>query len=215
MFDLGQDLPERDAPSIAVSTSPSLQISKPIFDRCVALMLVLPLVLIAFALVLLNPFLNRGPLMHKQTRMGFAGQPFVVWKFRTMTPPVGVTRGAFDRLEVDRISGLGRLMRKLRIDELPQIINVLRAEMSLIGPRPDLYDHARVYVQNVPGYAARCQILPGISGYAQTQVGYVDGIDGVTRKVAADLYYIAHASFWLDLWIAWRTICVVVGLKGR
>jgi lipopolysaccharide/colanic/teichoic acid biosynthesis glycosyltransferase len=94
-------------------------------------------------------------------------------------------------------------------------LNVLRAEMSLIGPRPDLFDHACVYVQTVPDYADRHQVMPGISGLAQTEVGYVDGIEGIQHKVAADLYYISHASLRLDLWIAWRTLCVIVGRKGR
>jgi len=215
MFDFQEDGLERDASSFSTSPGPVSQVSKHVFDSSFALLLLLPLSLIALALLALNPLLNRGPLMHYQMRMGRAGRPFVALKFRTMVPSAMPTRGAFDALEEDRISQLGRLMRKLRIDELPQVINVLRAEMSLIGPRPDLYDHARVYLQSVPGYAARYQIMPGISGYAQTEVGYVDGIEGIERKVAADLYYIAHASLRFDLWITWRTLCVVIGRKGR
>ena len=123
-------------------------------------------------------------------------------------------RGAFDALETDRINFLGRLIRGTRIDELPQIINVLRGEMSLIGPRPDSYDHACVYVREIPGYADRHHVMPGISGFAQTEVGYVDGLDGIKRKVAADTYYIANASFWFDLWITWRTLHVVLARRG-
>jgi lipopolysaccharide/colanic/teichoic acid biosynthesis glycosyltransferase len=215
MFDFQEDLLGSGPSSISVSLQRPSPLSKLMFDLCLSLSLLLPLALVALVLLVLNPFLNQGPLMHYQRRMGLAGQPFIALKFRTMVPALVSKRGAFDALEEDRISRLGRLMRKLRVDELPQIINVLRAEMSLIGPRPDLYDHASVYLQNVPGYAARHQIMPGISGYAQTEVGYVDGIDGIERKVAADLYYITHASLRFDLWIAWRTLCVVAGLKGR
>jgi lipopolysaccharide/colanic/teichoic acid biosynthesis glycosyltransferase len=109
---------------------------------------------------------------------------------------------------------LGRFLRRSRLDELPQILNVLRGEMSLIGPRPDTFEHACVYLREIPGYAARHQVMPGISGYAQTEVGYVDGLDGIHRKVAADHYYLKHASFALDLWITWRTIGVVLTRQG-
>lgn len=219
MFDF-QDYPNgADVPVGAVKNGPAVarqtRISKQVFDIGLSILLLVPLALIALTILTLNPWLNRGSLMHPQKRMGLAGQPFMALKFRTMAPAATSPRGAYDLLEEHRISRFGRLLRKTRVDELPQIINVLRGEMSLIGPRPDLYDHACVYLQSVPDYAARHQIMPGISGFAQTEVGYVDGIDGIQRKVAADLYYIAHAGFWFDLWITWRTICVILGRKGR
>lgn len=185
-----------------------------LFDQTIALTLLPLLTLVAGALVLLNPFLNRGPLFFKQERMGHRCRPFTALKFRTMTAGKSDVRGAFDALEVDRITSLGRLMRKMRIDELPQIINVLRGQMSLIGPRPDSYEHAKIYLHRVPGYAARHRVMPGISGYAQTEVGYVDGLEGLHRKVAADAHYIANATFRLDLWITWRTLVVVFGRGG-
>jgi lipopolysaccharide/colanic/teichoic acid biosynthesis glycosyltransferase len=189
-------------------------LSKRVFDRGVALVLLMILVPVGVALVILNPFLNAGPLIYRQDRMGFQCRRFAAFKFRTMRKATGVVRGAFDALEKDRITVLGRVLRKTRLDELPQIINVLRGEMSLIGPRPDSYDHACVYLREIAGYAERHTVRPGVSGLAQTEVGYVDGIDGIRRKVAADLHYIAHASFRLDLWIAWRTIVVVLTRKG-
>ena len=195
--------------------SRSLPWAKRLFDVTFCLVLLAPLAFAAIALLILNPLFNRGPLMYDQRRMGLAGQPFRAWKFRTMSPANAAARGAFDGLEEDRISRLGRILRKARIDELPQIINVLRGEMSLIGPRPDLYEHACVYLENIPGYRARHQVMPGISGFAQTEIGYVDGEDGVRRKVAADLYYITNASLRLDVWIMWRTLCVIAARKGR
>lgn len=193
----------------------STPVVKTLFDVVVSVLLLPALVLVALILKGINPFCNRGPLMHYQMRMGHAGKPFVAFKFRTMRPACGLARGAYDALETDRIPRLGRVLRMLRIDELPQVLNVLRAEMSLIGPRPDLFDHARVYVETVPDYAGRHQVMPGITGLAQTEVGYVDGIEGIKRKVAADLYYITHASLRFDLWITWRTLCVIIGRKGR
>lgn len=189
-------------------------LGKTVFDLSLSLILLGPLAIAALILVILNPFLNPGPLLFRQRRMGRECQPFTAFKFRTMTPGTAGPRGAFDPLETDRISGFARLLRRMRIDELPQIINVLRGEMSLIGPRPDAYDHARVYLRDVPGYAQRHQVAPGISGYAQTEVGYVDGPEGIRRKVAADHYYLTHASLAFDLWITWRTLRVVFGAKG-
>ncbi|WP_322891592.1 MULTISPECIES: sugar transferase [unclassified Yoonia] len=189
-------------------------LSKRVFDRAVAMALLMVLVPVGAVLVVLNPFLNAGPLIYRQDRMGYQCRRFAAFKFRTMRRAKGRERGAFDALEADRITVLGRFLRRSRLDELPQIINVLRGEMSLIGPRPDSYDHACVYLRDIAGYAERHSVRPGISGLAQTEVGYVDGIDGIRRKVAADLHYIAHASFRLDLWIAWRTIGVVLARKG-
>ena len=188
--------------------------SKRLFDVAVAAALLALLLPLALGLILLNPFVNPGPLIFRQERMGYRCRSFTAYKFRTMRVQHGVVRGAFDALEQDRITPLGRFLRRTRIDELPQIINVLRGEMSMIGPRPDSYDHARIYLREVEGYHARHAVRPGISGLAQTQVGYVDGPDGIRRKVAADLHYIAHASFRLDLWISWRTLLVVLMRKG-
>lgn len=196
------------------SLKPPRHIVKTCSDHMMALLLLCLLIPIAAILTLLNPFMNRGPLWFIQRRMGYRCQPFWAIKFRTMTIAGETERGAFDALEHDRITGLGRFLRKTRIDELPQIINVLRGDMSLIGPRPDSYDHARVYLQAVPGYRARHEIMPGISGLAQTEVGYVDGLEGVRRKVAADLHYVAHATLRMDLWIVWRTLVVVVSRSG-
>lgn len=187
--------------------------AKLIFDMVLAVVLLIPLVIFALTLALLNPFANKGPLFYMQRRMGQDCKPFTMIKFRTMRVSKR-TRGAFAPLDVDRITPLGVFLRRSRIDELPQILNVLRGEMSLIGPRPDCYDHARVYLREVPGYAARQSALPGISGYAQVKLGYIDDISAMHRRVAADLHYIAHASFGFDMRIAWRTLIVVLGRQG-
>lgn len=188
--------------------------AKMTFDLLVSLVLLIPLVLVGLLLLFLNPLFNAGPLIFLQKRMGQDCRAFTAIKFRTMTQRDTANRGAFDALETGRISPLGQFLRKTRLDELPQILNVLHGDMSLIGPRPDSFDHAVVYLRQVPGYAQRHQVLPGISGYAQTEVGYVDGLDGIGEKVAADLFYLRHASFRFDLWITWRTLCVVLGARG-
>ncbi|EAR52055.1 putative glycosyltransferase [Oceanicola granulosus HTCC2516] len=185
------------------------------FDVGVSVFVILPLLLpIGLLVLVLNPFFNKGPLFFVQRRMGAGCQPFLAIKFRTMRPADSVTRAANDPLESDRITPLGAVLRKLRIDELPQILNVINGDMSLIGPRPDFFDHAVTYIDTIPRYRHRHQIRPGISGLAQTEIGYVQSIRETRRKVSADLYYIRHASLRLDAWIVWRTLVTVLLRRG-
>jgi lipopolysaccharide/colanic/teichoic acid biosynthesis glycosyltransferase len=189
-------------------------VMKRAFDLFLSIPLLIVFAFFAVVLLALNPFFNAGPLFYVQRRMGKGCEPFMAYKFRSMVPVKQVSRGAFDPLDSDRITPLGRIIRKTRIDELPQVLNVLFGDMSLIGPRPDSYDHAVIYVATIPGYEARCQVQPGISGYAQIKVGYVDGRDGVIKKVRADMAYIRNASFSFDLLIAWRTLYTILTRQG-
>ena len=127
----------------------SRNFGKAAFDVVLSLVLLAPLTAIAIFLAAANPFFNAGPLVFRQTRMGQDCRPFTALKFRTMAADRRNARGAFDALEVHRITTFGRFLRRTRLDELPQIINVLRGEMSLIGPRPDSYDHACVYLKQM------------------------------------------------------------------
>lgn len=189
-------------------------VAKKLFDLVLSVMLLPVFLTGCLILAAANPFLNRGPMFFVQKRMGRDCKPFMAIKFRSMTCVAEVTRGADDPLEVNRITPLGGFLRKSRLDEIPQIINVLRGEMSLIGPRPDCYEHAETYIESIPGYRERHAALPGISGLAQTEVGYVQGIDATRLKVAADLDYINRQSFRLDTWILWRTLKIVAGRGG-
>ena len=185
----------------------------------VAVVAILPFALIsALVLFVLNPFFNKGSLLFRQTRMGKNCQPFTAYKFRSMTslaPKTTEKRGAFDDLEEHRITKLGRIMRKLRIDELPQSLNILKGDMSLIGPRPDFIEHARVYITRIPGYRERHNVRPGVTGLAQTEVGYVSDEAGFRRKVAADLTYIRKMGFTYDLKIMVRTAQIILCGRGR
>jgi lipopolysaccharide/colanic/teichoic acid biosynthesis glycosyltransferase len=198
----------------ANARSPAYLATKRAFDLLGVLLLIPALLAAGSVLLLLNPALNRGRLLYRQERMGRNCQPFWAWKFRSMTEAPEMLRGAFDGLETHRITPLGQFLRKTRIDELPQLINVLRGEMSLIGPRPDYYPHACIYLDEVAGYRERHAMRPGITGLAQIKVGYVDGLEGVRKKVAADLIYLRSASLRTDLWITWQTALVVLGRKG-
>ena len=187
---------------------------KRVFDIGVSLALLPILGLAGLTIFAINHFLDPGSLFFVQKRMGRHCIPFHAFKFRTMVAAPVIERGAFDALEQHRITRLGRFLRRSRLDELPQVINVLRGEMSLIGPRPDYIAHAEAYLEQVPGYRERHAVRPGISGLAQVTHGYVDGLDGVVKKVAADLHYIREASIRIDLWIAWRTFVIVIFAKG-
>ncbi|MDF0599276.1 sugar transferase [Psychromarinibacter sp. C21-152] len=189
-------------------------IGKRAFDIVMSLLLLPVLAGVALLLLFLNPWLNEGPLLFVQKRMGRDCRPFRALKFRTMRAAPEISRSAEGGLEFERITKLGHVLRKYRLDELPQILNVLWGDMSLIGPRPDCYEHAEHYLGSVPRYRHRHAVRPGISGLAQVEVGYVEGSAATRRKVSADLYYIANANHRMEIWLVWRTIVTIVGRKG-
>lgn len=188
--------------------------SKRVFDIVVSLALLPAFALFAIALLALNPFYNQGSLFYIQTRMGKNCRAFKAIKFRSMRSVQSVRRGPNDPIEQDRITPLGNLMRKTRIDELPQIINVLRGDMSLIGPRPDYFSHARSFLRDIPEYRARHAVRPGISGLAQVELGYIEGTEATRQKALADLRYIQNAGFAMDSHIFAQTLVTVILGKG-
>lgn len=204
-------------PPISIARGPSrLQTwLKRGFDLGFSTIVLAPAVLVvACVLLVLNPFLNPGPLIYAQKRMGRGCKPFRAYKFRTMdVRPRGI-RGPDDPIEVDRIRPLGNWLRKSRFDELPQILNVYRGEMSLIGPRPDYFRHASRYLRTIPGYRERHAVLPGISGLSQVRHGYAAGQFATRLKTRTDLEYIRHGCFRLDMWIVWRTMVTVFRMRG-
>lgn len=162
-------------------------------------------------LLILNPWFNPGPLLFKQRRMGMWGKPFTMWKFRTMFECTGrEERGPTAPLEEDRITPLGRFLRRSRIDELPNFLSVLTNDMSLVGPRPDLWDHAQWFSANIPFYKYRVRVRPGITGLAQIRGGYADQLISINRKARYDYYYIRHSSARMDLYILLRTFSVMI-----
>lgn len=193
----------------------SYKIGKRAFDLLFSTIVLLPATLIvALALIVLNPLINKGPLIHVQKRMGRDCKPFRAYKFRTMVVQPRGMRGPDDPIEVERITVLGNLLRRSRFDELPQIWNVYRGEMSLIGPRPDYFRHACHYVRVIPGYRARYSVRPGISGLAQIKHGYAAGLQATRVKTSTDLNYIQYASLRLDFRIFCRTAVTVFRMRG-
>jgi lipopolysaccharide/colanic/teichoic acid biosynthesis glycosyltransferase len=153
-------------------------------------------------------FESKGPVLFRQTRVGHAGKRITVYKFRTMRPAAAEDErsAAMTRDDDDRITRVGKWLRKLRIDELPQIFNVLKWEMSWIGPRPEAEVLSIWYTSEIPFYRYRHVVKPGISGWAQVNQGHVAEVDEVHRKLQYDFYYIKYFSPWLDVLILFRTI---------
>lgn len=183
-------------------------------DLCGVFVLLPVFLICAVGLLILNPFFNKGALFYTQERMGRGFKPFSMMKFRSMTAAASIERGADDPVEEHRITGLGRIIRKLRVDELPQILNVLRGEMSLIGPRPEYVPHAVAYAQTVRDYAHRYSVRPGISGLAQVEQGYTEGSDAVRGKLKYDLRYIRRAGFRMEAYVFFRTIKTILSGFG-
>ena len=157
-----------------------------------------------------------GAVFFRQRRMGFRGKGFYVLKLRTMTEANdGNDRERSITLSDDlRITRVGRFLRKSRLDELPQIFNILRGEMSWIGPRPEAVSLSRWYETEIPFYQYRHIVRPGITGWAQVNQGHVASIDEVHDKLQYDFYYVKNLSYWLDIVIALRTLRVILSGFG-
>jgi len=190
-------------------------INKRIFDIILCLLLLPLLFVIAIILLVFNRFLNSGRLFFIQKRMGKNCEFFFAIKFRTMTDIKEITRKFDDPIEINRITPLGKFLRKMRIDELPQILNVLKGEMSLIGPRPDYYKHALEYLKNVEGYRERHTIRPGITGLSQIRLGYVESLEATIKKTSIDNYYIQNLSYNVELKIIVNTIIIIIRGLGK
>jgi exopolysaccharide biosynthesis polyprenyl glycosylphosphotransferase len=173
----------------------------------------------AIGLVLLAPVLaalaaaitldSRGSVFFIQQRAGRNGTTFGLIKFRTMHPCSKV-RSEWVTDNIDRITRLGRWLRRFRLDELPQLVNVLRGEMSFIGPRPHPTSNQAVFMQHIAYYGLRSTVCPGVTGWAQVRYGYANNLDEETEKMRYDLYYIKNRSLWLDARIALETIGIVL-----
>lgn len=170
--------------------------------------------IISAVLLVLNPFLNPGPLFFRQERVGQFGKPFQMWKFRTMRVATQEARDPTAALEEDRIPKLGRALRKTRLDEIPNLLNVLRGEMNVIGPRPDAASHFNYYSGRVCGYPERHRVKPGITGLAQVEQGYTEDADATAVKAKYDNLYVERLCGRLDIYILRRTVRVMLGGIG-
>ena len=160
---------------------------------------------------------SRGPVFFVDRRAGRGGRPFNLVKFRTMHPlPPGetVASSVWDRDDELRVTRVGRFIRKLRLDELPQFWNVVKGDMDLVGPRPEILANVQTMSEEIPYYGLRHSVRPGLTGWAQTRFGYSVSLEQVTEKIRYDLFYIKQMSFWLDLRILVDTVKIMLFGRG-
>jgi Undecaprenyl-phosphate glucose phosphotransferase len=195
-------------PAIHIHESPLQgggQMLKRLFDllgALAALALFSPLMLLIAALVKCT---SRGPILYRQERMGLDGREFSILKFRTMATTAESTTGAVWAVKNDqRTTGLGKFLRRTSLDELPQLVNVLKGEMSLVGPRPERPVFVASFRKEIPGYMLRHKVKAGITGWAQ--VNGWRGNTSIEKRIEYDLYYIQHWSLWLDIKILFHTV---------
>jgi exopolysaccharide biosynthesis polyprenyl glycosylphosphotransferase len=150
-----------------------------------------------------------GPVFFVQNRVGRAGRPFGLIKFRTMRQVDGA-HSEWVRDNHDRITRVGKWLRRFRLDELPQFINVLRGDMNFVGPRPHPVTNYALFLSRIPYYRIRSAVRPGITGWAQIRYGYANTLEEETEKMRYDLYYIKHRSLWLDVRILLQTVGVLL-----
>nr|WP_315243992.1 exopolysaccharide biosynthesis polyprenyl glycosylphosphotransferase [uncultured Flavobacterium sp.] len=162
-----------------------------------------------------NIFWNKGSLFYTQERVGKYGKIFQIYKFRTMTENSETNGAVFATSNDKRITPFGKFMRKTRIDELPQFINVLKRDMAVIGPRPERPFFVKEIADIMPFYETRHVIRPGLTGWAQVNYSYGESIEESLIKLQYDLYYIKHRSIFLDLSITFRTITTVLFYRGQ
>jgi len=176
-----------------------------------AVLAVLPLLLPLMGVVALAIWLESGrPILFSQTRVGQGGELFEMLKFRSMQPRADEDGPKFASESDHRVTPLGSFLRQYRLDELPQLWNVLRGEMSVIGPRPEQVPFAEEFTEEIPFYPYRHMVRPGLTGWAQVNQGYVAGTDRTYEKLAYDLYYLKYFSPWLDMLIVYRTLRIVI-----
>ncbi len=171
-----------------------------------------PLMLLTALFIKLD---SPGPILYSQLRTGLNGKPFRVYKFRSMYQDAEKRGAQWASTRDPRITRVGYWLRVMRIDELPQIWNVLHGEMSLIGPRPERPEFDAKLKEAIPYYDVRYLVKPGITGWAQVLYPYGASVEDAYEKLAYDLYYIKNYSLWLDLAIAFKTVRVVLLGKGR
>ncbi len=189
---------------------------KRIFDVLISLTMLaitLPIMIITALLIMIESA-PRTPIFYWQERVGLGGQPFRIYKFRSMRPDAEANGAVWARKDDDRVTVIGSFIRKYRIDELPQLVNVLSGDMSFIGPRPERPEFVDSLTQRIPYYGDRHMIKPGLTGWAQVCYSYGGSEDDAMEKLQYDLYYIKNFSFLLDTIILIETIEVVLFGKG-
>jgi len=196
-------------------TRPFNRLIKRIFDIAGAtlglIFLALAFPFIALAIYIDSP----GPIFYVQERVGQGGRIFRAYKFRTMVPDAEKDGAVWAQKNDPRVTRVGRILRKTHIDEFPQFINILKGEMSAVGPRPERPEFVEELAREIPFYRVRHAVKPGMAGWALVKYGYASSKEDTIVKLQYDLYYIKHWSLWLDLVILLKTVLDMLTLRGR
>ncbi len=188
---------------------------KPIFEPIFACLLLLLLAPLFLVISLVIRWFDEGPVFYSQVRTGYQGKPFRVHKFRTMKFNAEQNGPRWASTDDHRITQLGKWLRTLHLDELPQLWNVIQGEMSFVGPRPERPEFYEKLTQDIPLFHLRTLIRPGVTGWAQVRQGYVASVEESRRKLEYDLYYIQHQSPALDFMILLNTLWVSVPVETK
>jgi exopolysaccharide biosynthesis polyprenyl glycosylphosphotransferase len=157
---------------------------------------------------------SKGPIVYRQERVGRDGRQFTLYKFRTMVADAELHGPRFAARNDDRLTRTGRWLRRFRVDEVPQLWNVLKGDLSLVGPRPERPVFTDQFDRTIPFYSYRHLVRPGVTGWAQVNFGYADGEAQTVDKLTYDLYYVKHMSPWLDVQILGQSIWTVMSGFG-
>lgn len=174
----------------------------------IGLVIALPIMVIVGIAIKLE---SKGPIIYKQERVGLEGRTFTIYKLRSMYIDAEKNGAQWACKDDPRVTKVGRFIRKTRIDELPQLINILKGDMSIVGPRPERPILTYKFNEEIPGFVNRLQVKPGLTGWAQVTGGYELS---PKEKLEKDMYYIENQSLWLDLKIIFKTIFVVFNGDG-
>lgn len=158
---------------------------------------------------------SSGPVIFRQVRTGRDGKDFILYKFRSMRIDAEAKGAQWAVINDCRVTRIGNFMRKTRIDELPQLVNILSGNMSLVGPRPERPEFNKMLAEKIPFYNFRHSVHPGLTGWAQVLYPYGASIEDAEEKLQYELFYIKNYSLWLDVSIALKTVQVVLFGKGR
>ena len=186
-----------------------------IYSRVIALVALIVLAPLLFVVAILVRATSPGAALYSQRRLGLHGRAFTVYKFRSMRFDAEAKTGAVWASKDDpRVTPVGKWLRRLRIDEFPQLWNVLKGEMAIVGPRPERPEFVNTLAEQIPFYRQRLAVRPGVTGWAQINYKYGDTIEDTIRKLEYDLYYIKHLTPTLDFYIMFQTVKVMVLTRG-
>ncbi len=207
-------------PLFGVCEAPSVDAGwalKAIIDRTLAALMLIAVSPLLLATAIAIKWDSKGPVFFRQLRYGMSGQTFKIWKFRSMAASTSISGDTTQASKNDvRVTKVGKFIRRTSIDELPQLLNILAGQMSLVGPRPHAMAHNEQYRQLIRGYMVRHKVQPGLTGWAQVNGwrGETDTLDKMQKRVQFDLEYVRQWSVWFDFYILARTLMIVISTKN-